>query len=243
MAPGELMLFLARPQVGKTVWMLNAVRRQKKAQLPTVLFSLEMTAAAMMQRLAAITFGTTTQAIETEMANTGSSPFMERLPYEYPHLMISDNPGMSTKEMKLDMDESAEVLGPIRMVYIDYLELIKKPAMDQGSKVPAIAQDLKILSRTENCSIVCLHQVPRGERNAGDQPLSLISGRYGGEDAADYVLAAYRPALRHNISQAEYEHLLEEWFFQYLKTRSGGQIHPGGVHYRLDETTMILNGK
>jgi len=202
-----------------------------------------MTAAALMQRLAAITFGVTTQAIEIEMANKGSSEYMERLPLEYPHLMIADDPNLSIRDMTGMIEEARESIGDPRMVFIDYLELIRKPALDQGSKVPALAQELKVLSREQFLSIVCLHQVPRGDKNAGDQPLSLISGRYGGEDAADYVLAGYRPALRHNISQAEYTQLLEDWYFQYLKTRSGGQIHPGGEFYRLDEQTMTLNGE
>lgn len=243
MAPGELLLFLARPQVGKTVWALNVIRRQLRHHHPTIFFSLEMTAAALMQRLAAITFGVTTQAIEIEMANKGSSEYMERLPLEYPHLMIADDPNLSIRDMTGMIEEARESIGDPRMVFIDYLELIRKPALDQGSKVPALAQELKVLSREQFLSIVCLHQVPRGDKNAGDQPLSLISGRYGGEDAADYVLAGYRPALRHNISQAEYTQLLEDWYFQYLKTRSGGQIHPGGEFYRLDEQTMTLNGE
>lgn len=238
-APGELMLFLARPQVGKTAWAVNVMRRT--TDVPTVFFSLEMDGQFVAQRLAAVTYGVSTQSIEFETMTHGYSNYMDALGRDYPKLLIDDNPSQSIRNMATELGEAERHLGePVRLVIIDYMELIRQPSMDSGSKVETISTNLKAFAREHQVSVIVLHQVPRGEKNAGDQPLSLLSGRFGGEAAADYILAAYRPALKHGISQSEYDVLKEHWYLQFLKTRSGGEIHPGGVRHHSDTETMVL---
>ena len=243
-APGELMMFLARPQVGKTAWAVNVIHRTGtgKNAVPTVFFSLEMDGQFIAQRLAAVTYEVATQNIELETMVHGRSNHMDALGRDYPKLLIEDTPSMRIRDMKRELEAAAEMLDePIRLVIIDYLELVRVVSMESGgSKIEQISTELKRLARETNTSIIVLHQVPRGEKNAGDQPLSLVSGRYGGEAAADYMLSAYRPALKHGISQTEYELLKPQWYLQFLKTRSGGDIHPGGVRFHSDPETMVL---
>lgn len=225
-----------------TVWACNVLARIRSRQIPCVFFSLEMDAKFIAQRLAAITYQTTTHGIETETAVHGRSAVMDTLQRDYPKLLIEDDPTMTLRRMRNVMEEAAERFGQaVRLVFVDFLELIRASgAMEPSGHVEKLSQGLKVLARETDTTVIALHQVPRGEKNAGDQPLSLISGRFGGETMADYVLAAYRPCLRHGIEQDEYEALQEQWFLQYLKTRSGGDIHPGGVMHQLDRNTMTL---
>lgn len=240
LAQGELMLFLARPQVGKTAFAINVLRRT--IGTPTLMFSLEMDAMFVSQRLAAVTYEVATQEMEYETKTTGSSRYMDSLVRDYPKLIIEDEPNMSVRRMGSAFDEAQEMLGEKpRLVIVDYLGLLKAPALEASAKVDIIANSLKALAREKQTSILCLHQVSRGDKNAGDQPLSLISGAFGGEAAADYILGAYKPALKHGITQDEYHAVKDEWYLQYLKTRSGGAIHPGGVKHHSNGQTMTLS--
>ncbi len=239
-APGELMLFMARPSVGKTVWALSVIARNRL--VPTVLFSLEMDARMIIQRLAAITYGVPTHAIETEVKVHGTSKHMEALARDFPCLWIEDDPQTSLKDIRgiiLDINDTSGY--ECRLAIVDHLELVKGGrSLEAQGNVAAISYGLKNIARQTLVSMITLQQVARGQKNSGDQPLSLVSGRFGGEDAADYVLGAYRPALRKGISKDEYLTLKEHFYLQYLKTRSGGEIAPAGALYQMNESMQLL---
>ena len=62
-APGEVVLFLARTSVGKTWWALNMIANQDETT-PMIFFSLEMHARYILQRLAGIASNPPTIDIE-----------------------------------------------------------------------------------------------------------------------------------------------------------------------------------
>lgn len=239
-AEGEVIQFLARTQVGKTAVACNIVRFNR--EVPTVFFSLEMHGRYIAQRLAAIHGNVGTRQIEEDLATTGQSSHLNQLIVDFPQLSIVDKPGLSVKAMSVALAEATEAWGVRpRLVVIDFMELIGGvPGMDSISKVEKLAPLIKDFSRSEDVCTFILHQVGRGAGGNGDQPLSLLSGRYGGEQSADYVLAGYRPCLAPGIDQQTYEALEDQIYFQFLKTRSGGGTHPGGMRHRIDPVTMRI---
>lgn len=239
-ADGEVILFTSRPQVGKTTFGLNVI--VNNCPLPAVMFSLEMHARYIAARLAAMHSEVPTWEIERAIKEKGGHPALDRLIADYPHLAIIDKPGMSLKDMIAAVNECSDQWGTKpRLIVIDFLELIGGvPTLSQVEQVDKVARNVKNFSRETDTVVLLLHQVGRGEGGAGELPLSLASGRYGGEMSADYVLGAYRPCLRPGITSDEYQREVGNFYLQFLKTRGGSQIHPSGLLHRLDSETMRI---
>jgi replicative DNA helicase len=226
---GELAMFLARTSVGKTWWLLNVLANNP--EVPAVFFSLEMAARAIVVRLAGVANDVPTSAIYNQVRSTGTSSSLTGLPERFPKLAIVDEPGLNLRQMTEVLHEFEDVVGVRpRLVGIDFLELLRGvPGIDKVGQVTDTTRALKEWTRTHDVSTIVLHQVPRGDKNNGHQPLSLFSGRYGGEELADYVLAGYRPHLNPELNQEQREAARSEFYLQFLKTRSGHETHEDGV--------------
>lgn len=239
-AAGEVLMFQARSGVGKTAVAGNIVAGNR--HLPTVFFSLEMHARYIAMRLAAITTGTATKRIEYDLRTTGRSLALQELVELYPRLAIIDKPGMSLKEMGVACQEAAQVWQEHpQLIVIDFLELIGGvPSLSAVEAVDKVARKVKDFAREQDAVVLLLHQVGRGEGGAGEEPLSMASGRYGGEISADYVLGAYRPCMRKGISADDYENERWQIFLQFLKTRGGSELHPSGFLHQFNPDTMQI---
>lgn len=235
-----MILFTARPQVGKTAFACNVIRHNR--HLPVVFFSLEMHGRYIAQRLAAIHTLTSTARIEEELRTTGESTALDSLVSDFPGLAIVDKPGIGLKDMGEALREATEFWKTRpKLVVIDFLELIGGVAtLSAVDQVDKVARKLKDFAREHDVVLLVLHQVGRGEGGSGHIPLSLQSGRYGGEMSADYVLGAFRPCLAPGISNDEYERTKDRFVLQFLKTRGGSQICPGGELHKIDPDTMRI---
>lgn len=240
-AAGEVLLFTARSGVGKTAVAGNIVINDPKVK--TVFFSLEMHGRYIAMRLAAMATNTPTRQIEEDLRTTERSMALQRLVEGYPHIAIVDKPAMSLKEMGVACAEiENEWQAKPDLIVIDFLELIGGVAsLSAVEKIDQVARKVKDFARERDAAVVLLHQVGRGEGGAGAEPLSMASGRYGGETYADYVIGAYRVSARKEITQAEYEQDKAKLHLQFLKTRSGGGLHPGGYQMRFHPETMRIS--
>ena len=233
-AQGELIQFLARSGVGKTTMALNLINNVCHGQgVPTVFFSLEMHGRYIVQRLAAIAFDEPTARIEKELFDTGRSPHLENLSQLFPRLSIVDEPGLSFRQMGKALQEAEDEWGEkVRFVAVDYAELIGGVrSMTTAEKVDGVMKDAKDFARKHDVLLLLLHQVGRGSGGEGHMPLAATSGRFGGEQAADYILAAYRTHLEPGISHQEMLARQHSFHLQFLKTRGGHEIHPQGVQH------------
>lgn len=239
-AEGEMLLFISRPQVGKTTFGLNVVHHNRT--VPAIFFSLEMHARYIALRLAAITANVPTETIARITREQGTSQVLRDLTLAYPKFTIIDRPAMSFKQMAQALDEAEDFWQEkTKLVVIDFLELIGgMPSLSQVESVDRATKKAKDFARERDVALVLLHQVGRGEGGAGDQALSIESARYGGEMSADYLMAAYRPALAKGIKQDEYERVNDQYYLQFLKTRGGHLIHPEGLLHKLDPQTLRI---
>lgn len=240
-AAGEVIMLTCRSQVGKTTFALNTVVNHP--EVPTVFFSLEMNARYLIPRLAAMLSGTPTDQIEKDMMTTGRSAVVEEaVELLSPTLAVLDKPAMTIKEMGISLQETQQAWGQkVRYVCIDFLELIGGvPSLSTVDKIDGLTRRIKDFAREHDVVVLLLHQVSRSEGDEGDKPLSITSGRFGGEVSADYVLGAYRPCLAGGITQQEF--LTKRWYFylQFLKTRGGPEIHPQGELHCFDPNTMRI---
>lgn len=238
-APGQLMFCLARTGVGKT-WLLVNIACNVSS-VPTILFSLEMHGRYIMERLASVHTNTPTKTIETELRAGKRSKALDETVRDFPMLMVEDDPDLTVGDMEAVMEKYVEThQQQPRLVLIDYLELIRAFTDSQMAKVQELARALKVFSREHDVAVVVLHQVKRGDANAGHKPLDLTDGKFGSEESADFVIGMHRPSMNPLITQQMRESMENDIRLQFLKTRTGGGIHPEGKqHYWNGETGRI----
>lgn len=246
-APGEVFLFLARTGVGKTWFAINVANNNPT--VPTLFFSLEMHGRYILQRLAGVHMDVSTTMVETALRTKGTAHAVKQTVEDFPKLYIEDTPGRTIGNMLEACDEFEVEVGerPL-LVLIDYVELLRGFGMSQMETVDSLTWGLKDFAREADVAVVALHQVKRGEtnktrgrsrgfQNQGHLPLSMTDARFGGEMAADYLGAMYRPALDPDRPDYEREMLANDLRLQFLKTRSAGGLHPGGMQHHWDERT------
>lgn len=238
-AEGEVILFQARSSVGKTAFAVNVLENNR--DVPAVFMSLEMHARYILQRLAAVHLGVPTKKIE-EATRSGNYAYLEQTVAEFPLLGIADQPAMSLKDMRVAVEEASEYIGERpRLVVIDFMELIGGVAsLEAVSQIDKTARKVKDFARETDTAVLILHQVGRGSGAEGHLPLTMTSGRFGGEVSADYLLSAYRPCLEPGLRHEEYMRLRDQYMLQFLKTRGGSEIHPSGVRHYYEPETMRL---
>jgi len=233
----QVAFLTAYSNVGKTAIALGIILNNP--EICTVFFSLEMPGKDVLGRMAAIHTGLPSKEIEMysrEMKQPHQAIY-DTADY-YTNIWMNDMPYQSMKDMRAQLSDLVESGIKPELVVIDYMELIKSnSALSSLEQVDRVSRDLKQMAKEFNVALLVLHQVNRSD--GSDKPLSLQSGRYGGEVAADYVLSAYRPNTRQGISQGDYEREKSDIFLQLLKSRAG-MLHPSGERHVMDPQNMRL---
>ena len=205
--PSDLVLIAARPSMGKTAFVLNlADYIAVKNQVPTAIFSLEMNAVSLVNRLLAMHSRVDAQKIRT--GNLEDSDWNELVVRArvlgQAKLMIDDTPGISIQElrskcrkMKLEHD--------LKLVIIDYLQLMTggRRAESRQQEVSEISRSLKALAREINCPVIALSQLSREVEKRDDKRPILSDLRDSGaiEQDADVVMFLYRDEYYHKDSK------------------------------------------
>jgi replicative DNA helicase len=190
--PGDLVILGARPSTGKTALTLEFLRRQVKEGNGVLYFSLEMSGDSLMTRLCCleadvdghkVRIGTTDAEERTKIVTTlgkmGNWPFW-----------ISEPTRMWSYDLVRRV-RSFSARHPIKLVMVDYLQLLKARAENRQIEVGKIAQDLKeaarILGKQTGGTVIATAQLSRLDPN--ERP-RLDHLRESGEleQAADVVL-------------------------------------------------------
>jgi replicative DNA helicase len=237
MAPGEVCMLIARTGVGKTQLSLNMIAAN--AHVPTVFFSLEMSAAQLAARLAAISTNTSAVAIEDALNQFGTHPALEVSAERFQNLYICDKSGLTPKDMSALVEAASDEIAPIRFVCIDFLERVGGIASSAGEQVSKAAKKVKDMAKDTGTSVLLLHQVSRSGGSEGHEPLTLSSMKNGGEDDVDYAIGAFRPSLNPELDEHTRKQKDEQYFLQFLKNRHGEAPFQGVCH-RYNRTTLTI---
>ncbi|MFH1177999.1 MAG: replicative DNA helicase [Acidobacteriota bacterium] len=212
----DLIVLAARPGVGKTAMALNiaancAVRRRLKVAV----FSLEMSAVALVRRLLAaearinlrrLSRGLLSRSVDPGDPRQEASDW-QRLVEAADHLAdaplwIDDSAGLSVLELRGKCRRLALEHG-LDLVVVDYLQLMSSGARAENrtQEVSAISRGLKAVAKQLNVPLIALSQLSRNpERRGGDQRPQLSDLRESGsiEQDSDVVIFISRrnPALR-----------------------------------------------
>jgi len=230
-------MVIARTGVGKTQLSLNWVAANP--HVPTVFFSLEMSAAQLAARLAAISTNTSAIAIEDSLNQFGTHPALEVAAERFENLYICDKSGLTPKDMTALIDAASSELAPIRFVCVDFLERVGGIASSAVEQVSKAAKKIKDMAKDTGTSVLLLHQVSRSGGSEGHEPLTLSSMKNGGEDDVDYAIGAFRPSLNPELDEQTRSQKDEQFFLQFLKNRHGDAPFAGVCH-RYNRSTLTI---
>ncbi|QDS38165.1 replicative DNA helicase [Brevibacillus brevis] len=196
----DLIVVAARPSVGKTALIQNIAQRAAEiAANPIAIFSLEMSAEQLVQRMIS-----SEGHIEADRLRTGQleEDDWQNLTKAVGQLskkpiFIDDTPGITVSEIKAKcMRLANEHGGQLGAIMIDYLQLIRSRAKagNRQEEVSEISRTLKAIARELNVPVIALSQLSRGVEQRQDKRPMMSDIRESGsiEQDADIVAFLYR---------------------------------------------------
>src|SRR5687767_6671794 len=232
----DLIILAARPAVGKTAFALNLARNavmHPTKPTPVALFSLEMSAGQLVQRILAAESEIWLEKIargkleEHEMKQLYARG-IQRLAQA--PLFIDDTPALNIFELRAKCRRLKNKHN-IGMVIIDYLQLMSGTGEGRNSnreqEISNISRNLKGLAKELNIPIIALSQLSRAveQRGAkeGSRVPQLSDLRESGaiEQDADMVMFLYRPEYYDMNTNAEGENIKGLTEVKIAKHRNG----------------------
>ena len=195
----DMIVLAARPGMGKTAFVLSMARNMAvDHDIPVAVFSLEMSAVQLVQRLIS-----SETEINSDKFRKGN---LEEHEYQQLHsrcgklskapLFIDDTPGLNIFELRAKCRRLKAQHG-IDMVIIDYLQLMSAGS-DKGNReqeISSISRSIKGIAKELDVPIIALSQLSRNvETRGGDKRPLLSDLRESGaiEQDADIVAFIYR---------------------------------------------------
>ena len=196
--PSELIMVAARPAMGKTAFVLNIAQHAAvRKNVPTAIFSLEMSKEQLVTRMISMEAMVDSQAIHTgELQETEWEKIMEsagtigRSP-----LIIDDTPGITVAELRSKCRRYKQTYG-LGLIIIDYLQLMSggKKSESRQQEISEISRSLKALAREMDAPVIALSQLSRmvEQRKPPKPVLSDLRESGSIEQDADVVMFIYR---------------------------------------------------
>jgi len=210
--PSDLVIIAARPGMGKTAFVISALRNAAvDFGKPVALFSLEMSSIQLVNRLISAE-----AELESDKIKKG-----DLADYEWEQLLhktsklseapifIDDTPGLSILELRAKSRRLVAQHG-VTLLIIDYLQLMTGDTSKSGGgnreqEIASISRALKGIAKELNVPVIALSQLSRAvETRGGDKRPQLSDLRESGsiEQDADMVMFLYRPEY-YGIDQDE----------------------------------------
>jgi replicative DNA helicase len=200
--PSALIIVGARPAMGKTAFALGiAAHAAMEAQVPTLLFSLEMSHSELTQRLLVSEAKVDANRIRNGRLIESDWPKIShavgRLG-EAP-LFIDDNPNLTVMEVRAKARRLKARNAGLGLIIIDYLQLMsgRHNSENRQVEISEISRGLKILARELEVPVIALSQLSRQLEARADKRPMLSDLRESGsiEQDADVVLFLYRDEI------------------------------------------------
>ncbi|HEB9354421.1 TPA: replicative DNA helicase [Campylobacter coli] len=208
---GELIIIAARPGMGKTTLCLNFIEKVLRQDKGVVMFSLEMPAAQIMQRMLAAKTSIPLQKILTADLNDNE---WERIGdacnyYSKKKLFIYDSGYATITDVRAILRRLKAQEESIGLCVIDYIGLMMSNSNfnDRHLQVSEISRGLKLLARELDMPIIALSQLNRSlEQRANKRPMMSDLRESGAiEQDADTILFVYRDEVYREQDEKERE--------------------------------------
>ena len=195
----DLVIIAARPGMGKTAFIVSALRNAAvDFNIPVAIFSLEMASLQLVNRLISAE-----AELDSEKIKKGNLADFEwqQMVHKTNRLssapiFIDDTPALSILELRAKC-RRLKAEHNIQMIVIDYLQLMKGEASgNREQEIASISRALKGIAKELSVPVIALSQLSRGvETRGGDKRPQLSDLRESGsiEQDADIVMFLYRP--------------------------------------------------
>jgi replicative DNA helicase len=204
----DLIVVAARPSMGKTAFTLRVARNaalDPKTKTGVVIFSLEMSAGQLAQRLLTAEARIDAHAARTGRLHDDDWPHLARAAGRLSQapIFIDDSPGLGVLEIRAKA-RRLKAEHDIGLVIVDYLQLMHGSGNSKQNREQEIAQisrSLKALAKELDIPVIAVSQLSRAvETRGGDRRPMLSDLRESGsiEQDADVVIFIYR-AERYGI--------------------------------------------
>ncbi len=205
--PSDLLIIAGRPGMGKTGFILSAVKNAALTHKKHVaIFSLEMSNEQLVQRIIAQETG-----IDSTRLRSGRLDPDEWLLFTQAievltdtHIFLDDTPALTplqlrTKCRRLHLEYKLD------LIVVDYLQLMggDMRTNNRVQEVSDISRNMKILARELNVPVLAAAQLSRAVEQRSDKRPVLSDLRESGslEQDADIVMFIYRPEVYEEESQ------------------------------------------
>lgn len=199
----DLVILAARPSVGKTAFCLNvAMHIAVQEQIPTALFSLEMSKEQIVQRMLCMESRVDGSRIRGGFLNDEDWPRITHAASVLTNapVYIDDTPGISPFDLRAKCRRLAKSKG-LGLIVVDYLQLmrVKGKPESREREIAEISQSLKALAKELNVPILALSQLNRSLESRQDKRPVLSDLRESGaiEQDADLIMFLYRDEVYH----------------------------------------------
>ena len=197
---GNLIILAARPAMGKTALALNVAKYVSTIERkPAVIFSLEMGAEELIERMLASEGMVPAYHLKTGNLSTDEWKRLVQAQnnlYDAP-IFVDDTAGIRISEIRSNARKLAQEMGGLGVIIIDYLQLITGAKGENRQQIVSeISRELKILAKDLKVPVLALSQLSRAVEQRQDKRPMLADLRESGsiEQDADIVAFLYRDA-------------------------------------------------
>ena len=194
---GNLIILAARPAMGKTALALNIAKYvATKERKPAVIFSLEMGAEELIERMLASEGMVPAYHLKTGNLSTDEWKRLVQAQnnlYDAP-IFVDDTAGIRISEIRSNARKLAQEMGGLGVIIIDYLQLITGAKGENRQQIVSeISRELKILAKDLKVPVIALSQLSRAVEQRQDKRPMLADLRESGsiEQDADIVAFLY----------------------------------------------------
>lgn len=196
--PDQLIILAARPSVGKTAFALNIAQNvATKSKVPVVIFSLEMGALELVNRIICAEGNIHASNLRTGQLTddewnsfTVATNTLKDSP-----IFIDDSAGIKVSEIRAKCRRLKQENPELGLIVIDYLQLIDgSGGENRQQEVSEISRQLKMLAKELGVPVIALSQLSRGVEHRQNKRPMLSDIRESGsiEQDADIVAFLYR---------------------------------------------------
>ena len=197
---GNLIILAARPAMGKTALALNIAKHVATMERkPAVIFSLEMGAEELIERMVASEGMVPGYHLKTGNLSTDEWKRLVHAQsnlYDVP-IFVDDTAGIRISDIRSKARKLSQEMGGLGIIIIDYLQLITSSKRENRQQIVSeISRELKILAKDLKVPVIALSQLSRAVEQRQDKRPMLADLRESGsiEQDADIVAFLYHDA-------------------------------------------------
>lgn len=207
--PADLIIIAGRPSMGKTSFAMNIGESvAQKAQLPVLIFSMEMPGDALAMRMLSSLSRVDQKKVKTGQLDdsdwhrlASTLTMMANTP-----MYIDDTPALSPNELRARARRLAKQFdGKLGLIIIDYLQLMQVPGLrdNRVAEISEISRSLKAIGKELNVPVIALSQLNRSLEQRADKRPVMSDLRESGaiEQDADLIMFIYRDEVYYEDSR------------------------------------------